>query len=467
MKIIPIPSKIEFNNRFTDSRPEESVKINSAFENEEYVLSIDNSCISIEGGSERAVFYARQTLKQLDAEYEKLPICRISDKPRYPHRAFMIDSARHMQEISEIKEIIDAMACLKYNTFHWHLTEDQGWRFESEKYPLLNTKAAVRPYSDFGKTRFDEPYGRVYTKDEMKDIVSYCAERYIDVIPEFDMPGHTSALLSVMPELSCKGDTVEIKTHQGIYEDVLCPAKDKVYEVVENIIDEFCEIFPYSYFHIGGDEAPTRQWEDCPECQYVKTAFGLKTWAEYQNYYMNTIIEYLSQKGKTAIVWNDAAKGSNLDKRAVIQYWKEVPKNTVDFANGGGKLILSPFSYFYFDYYYEITSLRRVLSYKPKFRDMSEDGYKNILGIEAPLWTEYIRDKDKMQRFFFPRAIASAQVAWSEKGISYDRFLIEMESAEKILRDMGIKFEDKKEWGYKRISTPHGWMRFSKDHFGR
>ena len=467
MKIIPTPTKVEFKNQFVEALPKEVTKINNELENEEYILSIDNDSISLEGGSERAVFYAKQTLKQLDNEYDRLPICKIYDKPKYAYRAFMIDSARHMQEISEIKEIIDAMSLLKYNTFHWHLTEDQGWRFESENYPLLNTKAAVRPYSDFGKTYDGKPYGRVYTKDEMREIVSYCAERYIDVIPEFDMPGHTSALLSVFPELSCKGDDIQIKTHQGIYSNVLCPAKDKTYEVVEKLIDEFCEIFPYKYFHIGGDETPSKQWEDCPECQYLKTACNLKSWAEYQNYYMNTIIDYLDKKGKTAIVWNDAAKGSNLDKRAVLQYWKEVPKNTVDYANTGGKVILSPFSYFYFDYYYEITSLRRVLSYKPKFKDMSEKGYENLLGIEAPIWTEYIRDKDKMQRFLFPRAIAAAQVAWGERGISYDRFVDEMQNAEKLIRDKGIAFEDKKEWGYKRISTPHGWIRFSHDHFGK
>ncbi len=357
------------------------------------------------------------------------------------------------------------MSLLKFNTFHWHLTEDQGWRFECETYPELNTKAAVRPRSDFGAENDPNPYGRVFTKEEMKDIVNYCAERYIDVIPEFDMPGHTSALLSVFPELSCRGEEVEIKTRQGIYKDVLCPAKDKTYEVVEKILDEFCEIFPYKYFHIGGDEAPTDRWEECPECNRVKTACGLKTWPEYQNYYMNTIIEYLDSKGKEAIVWNDAAKGANLDKRAILQYWKELPKNTVEYANSGGKIILSPFSYFYFDYYYEITSLRRVISYKPKFKGMTEAGYKNILGIEAPIWTEYINDKNTMQRYLFPRVIATAQLAWSDKGMSYEHFVDEMEYAEKLIRDKGVVFEDKKEWGYKRISTPHGWIRFSKENF--
>ncbi len=464
MKIIPIPSKVDFKNKFIENIPGEKCEINTALENEEYILSINPEEIKIEGGSERAVFYAKQTLKQIEAQYDKLPECKIQDKPRFPYRAFMIDSARHMQEISEIKEIIDAMALLKLNTFHWHLTEDQGWRFESSNYPLLNTKAAVRPRSDFGGENDSSPYGRVYTKEEMKEIVSYCAERYIDVIPEFDMPGHTSALLSVFPELSCKRDEIKIKTRQGIYDDVLCPAKDKTYEVVDKIIDEFCEIFPYGYYHIGGDETPSKQWEDCPECNYLKTACGLKSWAEYQNYFMNTIIEYLAQKGKTAIVWNDAAKGANLDKRAVLQYWKEVPKNTVDYANSGGKVILSPFSYYYFDYYYEITSLRRVLSYKPKFKGMSDDGYKNIIGIEAPVWTEYIRDKETMQRYFFPRIIAAAHTAWSDKGISYERFLKEMQYIEKLIRDKGITFEDKSEWGYKRISTPHGWLRFTHDH---
>lgn len=466
MKIIPAPIKVESSDELANTNLKEETRINSSLENEEYILEITKNSLIIEGGSERAVFYAKQTVNQIALQYDALPVCKIHDKPRFPYRGFMIDSARHMQEISEIKKIIDVMSLLKFNVFHWHLTEDQGWRFESESYPELNTKAAVRPFSDFGKTINNKPYGRVYTKEEMKDIVAYCAERFIDVVPEFDMPGHVSALLSVFPELSCKGDTVEIKTHQGIYSDILCPAKDKTYEVVEKILDEFCEVFPYEYFHIGGDEAPSKQWEDCPECKYVKSACGLSSWAEYQNYYMNTIIDYLDKKGKKAIVWNDAAKGSNLDKRATLQFWKETyTKPSTDFANSGGKMILSPFSYYYMDYDYQITPLRRTLSFNPKISGLNEEGYKNVIGLEAPIWTEYIWENEKLERFLFPRIIAVAQTAWSEKEFTYDGFIKEMEFVSKLIRDKGIEFEKKIEWGHSKFSTPIGWLRFVHEHY--
>ena len=466
MKIIPAPLEAEFSGDYVHSKPEEKIKINPSLENEEYVLTIDNGALEIEGGSEKAVFYAQQTVKQIALQGDGLPICKIHDKPRFPYRGFMIDSARHMQSIDEIKKIIDVMSLLKFNVFHWHLTEDQGWRFESVNYPELNTKAAVRPFSDFGKTINNKPYGRVYTKEEMKDIVAYCAERFIDVVPEFDMPGHVSSLLSVFPELSCKGEKVEIKTHQGIYSDILCPAKDETYEVVEKILDEFCEIFPYEYFHIGGDEAPSKQWEDCPQCKFIKSSCNLSSWAEYQNYYMNTIIDYLDKKGKKTIVWNDAAKGSNLDKRAILQFWKETyTKPSTDFANGGGKMILSPFTYYYMDYDYQITPMNRTLTFNPKISGLTDEGYENVIGLEAPIWTEYIWENEKLEKLLFPRIIAVAQTAWSEKKFDYDSFVNEMEFAAKLIKNKDVVFENEKEWAHSKFSTPIGWLRFVHEHY--
>lgn len=466
MKIIPKPFKVEFDNKFVNSNPEKKEKINSDLSEEEYLINIDDNNFEVEGGSEKALFYAEQTVKQIALQYDKLPICKIHDKPRFSYRGFMLDSARHMQSIKEIKKIIDAMSLLKFNKFHWHLTEDQGWRFESGKYPDLNTKAAVRPFSDFGKTINNKPYGRVYAKDEMKEIVAYCKERFIDVIPEFDMPGHVSALLHVFPEISCSGESVEVKTHQGIYHDILCPAKDKTYDIVENIIDEFCEIFESEYFHIGGDEAPPKQWENCPECKNTKAMYNLENWAEYQNYFMNTIIDYLDKKGRKTIVWNDAAKGRNLDKRAILQFWKETyTKPSTDFANSGGKMILSPFTYYYMDYDYQITPLRRTLSFNPKINGLDEKGYNNILGLETPIWTEYIWDNKKLEKFLFPRVIAVSQTAWSEKEYEYDEFVNDIKYLKQLLENKEIAFENEREWGHSKFSTPIGWLRFVHEHY--
>lgn len=379
------------------------------------------------------------------------------------YRGFMLDSVRHMQTIDEIKTLIDAIAILGFNKFHWHLTDDQGWRFESEKYPLLNTVSAVRPYSDFGKTFVNEPYGRVYTKDEMRDIIAYCGERGIDVIPEFDLPGHTSALLSAYPQLSCSGEKVKIKTHQGVYEDVLCLAKPEAFDMVTDILDEFSELFPYEYIHIGGDEAPSDHWKSCPHCQKLMRDSGVNTYAEYQNLFMNKIIEHLESKGRHAIVWNEAAKGENLDKRATVQYWKEKYKPTVRFLNEGGKAILSPFSYCYFDYDYSITPLNRVYSLKATLPDLTEEGKRNIIGIECPIWTEYIDNANRLQELLFPRIIAVSKIALGENNKPYNQFLTDVKELRKRLPH--IAFMPEAEWTRSRLSMPVGWLRFARNHY--
>ena len=381
----------------------------------------------------------------------------------YPYRGFSLDSVRHMQSIDEIKKLIDAAALLKFNKFHWHLTDDQGWRFQSERYPELNTIAAVRPYSDFGKIYENEPYGRVYTKNEMRDIVSYCAEKGIDVIPEFDIPGHMSALLHAYPHLSCTGEDVKIKTHQGIFRDVLCLAKEECFQVVTRIIDEFLEVFPGEYIHIGGDEAPSAQWKKCPDCQKLMKESGITDYAEYQNVFMNKVINYLESKNRHAIVWNEAARGKNLDKRAVIQYWKEEPKNTVRFLNEGGKAILSPFSYCYLDYDYSITPLNRTYSLKPDLPDLTPEGKKNIMGVEAEMWTEFVRDDTRLENLLFPRIIAVSKVALAENNKPFNEFVKEVREYKKQLS--GISFADEKTWERPEFLTPFGWLKFVKDHY--
>ncbi|MBO5896142.1 MAG: family 20 glycosylhydrolase [Clostridia bacterium] len=381
----------------------------------------------------------------------------------FPHRGFMLDSVRHMQTIDEIKKLIDALAALNFNKFHWHLTDDQGWRFQSDRYPLLNTISAVRPYSDFGRSRVDEPYGRVFTKDEMREIVGYCADRGIDVIPELDMPGHVSALLSAYPHLSCNGEGVKIKTHQGIFKDVLCLAKDEVFDFVIDILDELLEVFPGEYIHIGGDEAPSDHWKSCPECQALMKELSITDYAEYQTHFMNRVINYLEGKGKHAIVWNEAAKGKSLDKRAIVQYWKESPRDTVRFLNDGGKAILSPFSYCYFDYDYNITPLNRVYSLKPDLPGLSDAGKKNIIGFEATMWTEYVSDNERLEKLIFPRIIALSRVAAGKANKPYNEFLKEVGDYQKQFGS--IAFADEKLWTKPRLAMPLGWLKFVKDHY--
>lgn len=379
----------------------------------------------------------------------------------FEYTGFMLDSVRHMQSIEEIKKLIDALAVLKINKFHWHLTDDQGWRFESERFPVLNTVAAVRPYSDFGKTYEDGPYGTVYTKAQMREIVAYCAERGIEVIPEFDIPGHTSALLSAMPSLSCTGENIKIKTHQGIFKDVLCLAKDEVYNTVIAIIDEILEVFPGKYIHIGGDEAPSDRWKECPECQQYMKKHGIKTYAEYQNCFMNRIVDYLESRNRHCIVWNDSAKGGNLDKRAIIQYWKENPKPSVRFLNEGGKAILSPFSYCYFDYDYNITPLNRTYSLKADLPGLTNEGKKNIIGIEGTVWTEYITEDSQLEKLVFPRLIAVSRLALGENK-PYKEFIKDVYNIRKQLKETA--FCDEKQWTKPRAAYIYGWLKFTKEH---
>ena len=379
----------------------------------------------------------------------------------FEYRGFMLDSVRHMQSIEEIKKLIDTLPLLKINKFHWHLTDDQGWRFESERFPQLNTIAATRPYSDFGKTYVNEPHGRVYTKDEIKEIVAYCAQKGIDVIPEFDIPGHTSALLSAMPHLSCTGEDVKIKTRQGIFKDVLCLAKEETYNTVIQIIDEFLEIFPGEYFHIGGDETPSKHWEKCPDCQRLMKELGIKDYSEYQNCFMNRIVDYLESKGRHCIVWNDSAKGGNLDKRAIIQYWKEKPKPTIRFLNEGGKAILSPFSYCYFDYDYNITPLNRIYSYKADLNGLTEEGKKNIIGVEGTVWTEYISENQHLEEYAFPRLIALSRVALGENDKPYKEFVKDVRDIRKQLDN--IAFSDEKAWKRPRVAYVYGWLKYTKE----
>ncbi len=383
----------------------------------------------------------------------------------FEYRSFSLDSVRHMQSTDEIKKLIDALALLKFNKFHWHLTDDQGWRFECDSFPELNTVAAVRPYSDFGKTYINEPYGRVYTKDEMREIVAHCSKKGIDVVPEFDIPGHASALLSAMPQLSCSGNKVKIKTHQGIFKDVLCLAKEETYEAVTRIIDEFLEIFPGEYFHIGGDETPPDHWKSCPECQRKMKELKLNSYTEYQNSFMNRIIDYLEKKNRHCIVWNEAARGSNLDKRAVIQYWKENQPSTVRFINEGGKAILSPFSYCYLDYDYTITPLNKTYSLKTTLPGLTPEGRNNIIGVEATLWAEYISDDITLEQHIFPRVIAVSKISAKENSKPYKDFLQEVRDIRNQLTD--ISFADEKEWTKPKLSTPFGWIKFALGHYSK
>ena len=324
LNIIPNPNKIDylggsvkmenidsesFSARLTDKLPEEG-----------YVLEVTENGVEATAGGERGAFYASQTLKQLK-QLDICPCVRIEDAPAFEYRAFMLDCARHMTTVENIKKLIDAAALVKMNTMHWHLTDDQGWRVEIDSHPELITVGSRRRSSDFGQYHFAEEYSGYFTKDEIREIVAYADDNYIEVIPEFDMPGHTLSVLAAYPELSCKGKPLEVGTKQGIFDDILCAGNDDSLKLVFDVLGEMIELFPGRYFHIGGDEAPKVRWKNCPKCQARMKELGLKDEEELQGWFVLQAIDFLKKHGKTAIVWNESLNSGMMPNDIIVQRW--------------------------------------------------------------------------------------------------------------------------------------------------
>ncbi len=456
MHLIPQPCKITYFKReclFDESNIIE--KQDSSLGEEEYLLEITfERGITIIGGSGRALFYGRRTLDQIVQNCgKKLPAMRIEDKPYYKYRGFMIDCSRHFFTVDELKVYIDVMASFKFNKFHWHLTDDQGFRMETETLPELTEKGSIRKSSDFGNRHIGKAYSGYYTKAQMKEIVDYCAERYIDVIPELDFPGHTGAMIHAYPALSCRNVPVPVKTTQGIFKDILCAGKEFVYETLFKIIDSMCEIFPYEYYHIGGDEAPKDYWKHCSDCKRVMAENGLENYEQLQCHMMNRVIDYLKTKGKKAICWNDALAGGNLSNTATVQFWMDKKDLTVNWANRGRKVIVSDFYHYYFDYPYGMTPLKKVYKYNPYFsRRLDLRGRESIEGIECCLWTEHIYNFSSLAKNTFPRAFAVAETAWCGPGSDYSGFENRTEFFARKLKAGQINTADKKQWNPNLLS---------------
>ncbi len=417
IRLVPQPQIIKEKGGFCKSNEMICVK-NMSFTNKDAYRIVADEKITIYAGDERGFFYAQKTIKQLNALYgESIPRCEIEDCPVFSYRGFMLDCARHMIDFDEIKKFIDLASDLKLNKFHWHLSDDQGFRIELETIPELTEKGSVRNGDNFGSMcKSDKPYGGYYTKKQIAEIVEYCKERYIDVIPEIDIPGHSSAILHVFPELSCKKEPVEVKMRQGIYKDNFCIGNADTFEFIKKLLDELCDMFPYEYFHIGGDEAPNDYREDCPLCNNALKENGLKNFNELQCVFSNKISDYLKTKGKKAIVWNDILKGKKLDSDIVIQRWMDKKNLAPEYANRGSKVIISDFSPYYFDYPYGMYPLQKVYSYNPLGNKvLDKNGRKNIIGTEAPMWTEFVDNPQRLEYMLVPRWFAFAENSWTEQ----------------------------------------------------
>ena len=406
---------------------------------EGYLLDISEEKITISASTAAGAFYAVQSLRQLLppalensknllVEDIKIPVLSIKDEPSFKYRGMHLDVSRHFFPVSFIKEYIDHLAMLKMNTFHWHLTDDQGWRMEIKQYPELTNKGAYREetlighYNDTPQQFDGQRYGGFYTQEEVKEIVAYAAARHITVIPEIEMPGHAQAAIHAYPALGCTGKQVPVATKWGVFENIFCP-KEETFTFLKNVLDEVMPLFPGEYIHIGGDEAPKEQWKACNHCQKLIAEKGLKDEHGLQSYFIKEMEEYINSKGKKIIGWDEILEGG-LAPNATVMSWRGT-QGAVDAANEGHDVILTPTSHAYFDYYqatYEdeptaiggYLPLKKVYSFNPIPKKLQgTEAAKHVLGAQGNIWTEYMTTTDQVEYMAFPRMLAMAEVAWS------------------------------------------------------
>lgn len=399
--------------------------------NEGYELTVSKNQIVIRGDG-AGIFYGLQTLEQLlppvPATELKIPCCNVVDYPRYMWRGMMLDVSRHFFTKEEVKQFIDLLAEYKMNTFHWHLTDDQGWRIEIKKYPKLTEVGAWRNGTLIGhyssNPQFDNiRYGGFYTQDDVREVVAYAQKRKITVVPEIEMPGHSSAVLAAYPELACSGGPFEVARSWGIFKDVLCPTELSIH-FMEDVLEEVMPLFPSKYIHIGGDECPKDRWKTSDFCQQVIKQLHLKDENALQSYFTERIEQFANAKGKNIIGWDEILEGG-IAPNAAIMSWRGT-EGGIAAASQNHYVVMSPTSNCYFDYYQSrnpndplaiggFIPVEKVYSYEPTPSELSADQQKFILGVQANLWTEYIPTFRQVEFMILPRMCAIAEVAWTPK----------------------------------------------------
>lgn len=411
---------------------------------EGYKLEVTPRAVFIRAQTAAGAFYAVQTLRQLfPPEFNKdtpltqapgsgwsAPCCKIEDAPRFSYRGLHLDVGRHFFPVSFVKKYIDLLALHKLNTFHWHLTEDQGWRIEIKKHPKLTSVAACRKetlighYSDQPQ-RFDgKQYCGYYTQEEVKDVVEYARKRFVTIVPEIEMPGHALAALSAYPELGCTGGPYEAGTQWGVFDDVFCAGNEQTFQFLDDVLGEVCALFPGTYIHVGGDECPKTRWEACPKCKKRMKDEGLKNAHELQSYVIHRAETMLAKRGKKLIGWDEILEGG-LAPTATVMSWRGT-EGGIAAAKAHHDVIMTPGSHVYFDYYQSdpITEplaiggslpLEKVYSYEPVPEELTPEESKYILGAQANLWTEYIPSTGQAEYMAYPRVCALSEVVWSAK----------------------------------------------------
>lgn len=406
---------------------------------EGYLLEVTKQKIVISAASAPGLFYGIQSLRQLMppsiearqvTEYPLvIPACRIEDKPRFVYRGMHLDVGRHMFPVEYIKRYIDMLALHKMNTFHWHLTEDQGWRIEIKKYPLLTEIGSIRKETLIGHGgrppfKYDGiEYGGYYSQEEVKDIVEYARSRFVTIIPEIEMPGHSLAALAAYPQFSCTGGPHEVATRWGVFDDVYCAGKEETFGFLEDILTEVIGLFPGTYIHIGGDECPKARWEKCPDCQARIEAEGLADEHELQSYFIRRIEQFLVSKDRKLIGWDEILEGG-LAPEATVMSWRGIAGG-IAAARQGHDVIMTPNGQMYLDHYQcepegeplaigGYTPLEEVYGYEPVPGELTEAEQKYILGVQGNLWSEYLSSPEYMEYMAYPRFFAVGEIAWTD-----------------------------------------------------
>lgn len=422
---------------------------------EGYELVVDKNGVTIRASTERAGFYGLVTMLQLlppQIESQTLaanvdwvvPFVQIKDQPRFPWRGMHLDVCRHFVPVEFIKKQLDVMALFKMNTFHWHLTEDQGWRIEIKKYPKLTELGSVRTEGDGSE------YGGYYTQNEIKEVVAYAAERFINVVPEIELPGHSLAALVGYPELSCTGGPFQVRNVWGVEPDVYCAGKEEVFHFLEDVINEVVPLFPYEYFHIGGDECPKDRWEECADCQKRIKAEGLKDEHELQSYFVQRIEKVLLAHDKKMIGWDEILEGG-LAPTATVMSWRG-EAGGIEAAKQGHDVVMTPGNWVYLDHYQGdskvepvaiggYTTLEESYSYDPVPADLEGELAKHVLGTQGNVWSEYLYTPELFEYRIYPRIIALAEVGWTQKeNKAYEDFLRRMDPQFVRLDLQGINY---------------------------
>ncbi|MEN7551031.1 beta-N-acetylhexosaminidase [Rapidithrix thailandica] len=406
---------------------------------EGYQLEVTEDQVKITAANPTGLFYGVQTLKQLlpvdlvntPLKSWEIPALSIEDRPRFAWRAFMLDESRHFRGKEFVKMLLDQMALLKMNTFHWHLTDDQGWRIEIKKYPKLTEIGSKRKDTQIGgwnsEKRSGEPHEGFYTQEEIKELVQYAAERHITVVPEIEMPGHASAAIAAYPWLGTTGKQIEVPVIFGKMEDSYNVANQKVYRFLEDVLTETMALFPSKVIHIGGDEVKFEQWKNSVQIQELMKKEGLKSPADVQIYFTNKISNFIDSKGRRMMGWNeilggnvhewqaaeDVQVGQSLAKSAVIHFWKGDLKLVNQAVEQGYDIVNSLHSFTYLDYNYQSIPLQKAYGFDPVPKGLNPKYHQKVLGLGCQMWGEWTATEERTEHQVFPRISAYAEVGWT------------------------------------------------------